>query len=159
MPSALCPSPGRPAPSRSSPTFSYQLHFDWQPGFLPPACESGSATVGTPVCGPITVFFASVGSQRYLAYSALATLRQLFLTDHTLTGRTIFQLSSGDTAGLMSDIITAPQCVLTVKEFRTTSAHCDDRGHCTQRRVSRTCPTAAPVWRLGCSGIFFTASN
>ena len=74
--SAPCPPPGilhagGPASSaRSARAFSYQLHFDWQPGFLPPACESGSGTVRTPARGAITVFFAFIGSQRYLAYCA-----------------------------------------------------------------------------------------
>ena len=146
-------------PARSAPTFSYQSHFDWQPGFrppprdrAPPPSEPGQRTDHrlSRIHRKPTIIWCD---------APLATLRQLFLTDHTLTGRTIFHLSSGDTVELMSDTITLSQCVLTVRRFRTTSAHCDDRRHCAQQRASRTCPTAAPVWRLGCSCIFFTASN
>ena len=52
-------------------------------------------------------------------------------------------------------MLLSSQWVLTVRRFRTTSAHCDDRRHCVQQRASRTCPPAAPVWRLGCSCILF----
>lgn len=89
----------------------------------------------------------------------LVTLHQVFLTDHTLTGSRILRLLNGTMVGLIADMVLSSQCVLTLKRFRTTSAHCDDRRHCAQQRASRTCPAAAPVWRLGCSCIFFTASN
>src|SRR5580704_8432356 len=89
----------------------------------------------------------------------LVTLHQVFLTDNTLTGSRILGLLNGSMVGLMADMFLSSQCVLTVRRFRTTSAHCDDRRHCAQQRASRTCPTAASVWRLGCSCIFFTASN
>jgi len=91
--------------------------------------------------------------------AALATLYQVFLTDHTLTGGRVLRLLNGTMVGLIADMFLSLQCVLTVRRFRTTSAHCDDRCHCAQQRASRTCPAAAPVWRLGCSCIFFTASN
>lgn len=158
LPSASCPSPG-PARARSAPTFSYQSHLDWQAGFRPPPrdratppSEPGQRTDHRLSCfhRKPTIIWCDVPR---------ATLHQLFLTDHTLTGSRILRLLNGAMAGLIADMFPSSQCVLTVRRFRTTSAHCDDRRDCAQQRASRTCPTAAPVWRLGCSCIFFTASN
>ena len=112
-----------------------------------------------PARGPITAFLASIGNRRLFGVAPLLTPHQVFLTDHTLTGSRIFCLLNSTMVGLIADMFLFSQCVLTVRRFRTTSAHCDDRRHCAQQRASRTCPTAAPVWRLGCSCIFFTASN
>jgi len=160
LPSASCPSPWRPAPhARSAPTFSYQSHFDWQPGLPSSDAQSGTAPVGTRPEDRSSPFSHHRKLTIIWCDAALATLYQVFLTDHTLTGGRVLRLLNGTMVGLIADMFLSLQCVLTVRRFRTTSAHCDDRCHCAQQRASRTCPAAAPVWRLGCSCIFFTASN
>jgi len=55
-PPCICHAGGPVFSARSAPTFSYQLQFDWQPAFVRPACELGSASVGTSAKGPITDF-------------------------------------------------------------------------------------------------------
>ena len=160
LPSGGHPSPGRAGvPARSAPTFSYQSHFDWQPSFRPPRRDRATPPSEP---GQRTGHRLSRIHRKPSIISCdapLATPHQVFLTDHTLTGSRILRLLNGTMVGLIADMFLFSQCVLTVRGFRTTSAHCDDRRHCTQQRASRTCPTAAPVWRLGCSCIFFTASN
>jgi len=158
LPSASCLRPGgSPAPGAT--TFSYQSHFDWQPGLrLPmrdralPPLEPGQRTDHR---------LSRIHREPTIIWCAapFVTLHQVFLTDHTLTGSRILRLLNDTMVGLMADMLLFSLWVLTAMRFRTTSAHCDDRRHCAQQRASRTCPTAAPVWRLGCSCIFFTASN
>jgi len=159
LPSASCPLPGGHPPHEA-----HQL-------LLTNRTLTGSAASilrssirqrprRNPAREPITAFLASIGNRRLFGVTCPSRLcTKFFLTDHTLTGRRILRLLNGTMVVLIADMLLFSPWVLTVKGFRTTSAHCDDRRHCAQQRASRTCPTAAPVWRLGCSCIFFTASN
>ena len=106
--STSCPSPKRPAPERSAPTFPYQSHFDWQPGFRPPTRDRAPppSEPSQRTRGPIAALSRIHRKPTALRCTApLATLHQVFLTDHTLTGRTILHLFSGAIVGLMSNTI------------------------------------------------------
>ena len=46
--------------------------------------------------------------------------RQLYFTNHTLTGNRILRLSNGTMVGLTADKSPSSRCVLTAKRFRTT---------------------------------------
>src|SRR5664279_1512692 len=48
---------------------------------------------------------------------------EIFFTDRTLSRNRILRLSNGATVGLIAGTIPSSESVLTVKRFRTTSAH------------------------------------
>ena len=159
MPSASCPRPGWHRPHEAHQLFLTNRTLTSSPTSAL-RCGIRRLHRWNPARGPITAFLAAIGNRRLFGLMCPSRLcTKLFLTDHTLTGSRILRLLNGTMVELMADMLLFSQWVLTVMRFRTTSAHCDDRRHCAQQRASRTCPTAAPVWRLGCSCIFFTASN
>lgn len=118
------------SPARSAPTFSYQSHFGWRPGFRPPPRDRATppSEPGQRTDHRLSRIHRKPTIIWWMRSSRRCT--QLFLTDHTLTGSRTLCVLNGTMVGLIADIFLSSQRVLTVRRFRTTSAHCDDRRHC-----------------------------